>query len=40
MRSMLKSKIHRAPVTEVNLDHEGGITTVRFQISSLSKGED
>jgi len=26
MRSMLKSKIHRARVTEVNLDYEGSIT--------------
>ena len=26
MRSMLKSKIHRARVTQVNLDYEGSIT--------------
>ena len=26
MRTMLKSKIHRARVTEVNLDYEGSIT--------------
>ena len=26
MRSMLKSKIHRARVTEVNVDYEGSIT--------------
>lgn len=29
MRSMLKSKIHRAHVTEVNLDYEGSITVDR-----------
>ena len=26
MRTMLKSKIHRARVTEVNVDYEGSIT--------------
>ncbi|PIU23252.1 MAG: aspartate 1-decarboxylase [Chloroflexi bacterium CG08_land_8_20_14_0_20_45_12] len=29
MRTMLKSKIHRARVTEVNLDYEGSITIDR-----------
>ncbi len=29
MRNMLKSKIHRAHVTEVNLDYEGSITVDR-----------
>jgi len=29
MRTMLKSKIHRAQVTEVNLDYEGSITIDR-----------
>ncbi len=29
MRTMLKSKIHRAVVTEVNLDYEGSITIDR-----------
>ena len=29
MRSMLKSKIHRARVTQVNLDYEGSITIDR-----------
>ena len=29
MRTMLKSKIHRAHVTEVNLDYEGSITIDR-----------
>lgn len=29
MRTMLKSKIHRARITEVNLDYEGSITIDR-----------
>ena len=29
MRTMLKSKIHRARVTQVNLDYEGSITVDR-----------
>lgn len=29
MRNMLKSKIHRARVTEVNLDYEGSVTIDR-----------
>ncbi len=29
MRTMLKSKIHRAKVTQVNLDYEGSITIDR-----------
>ncbi len=29
MRTMLKSKIHRATVTQVNLDYEGSITIDR-----------
>ena len=30
MRSMLKSKIHRARVTQVNLDYDGSITIDRY----------
>jgi len=30
MRTMLKSKIHRARVTQVNLDYEGSITVDRM----------
>jgi len=30
MRTMLKSKIHRARVTEVNIDYEGSITIDRY----------
>ncbi|MBN1152721.1 MAG: aspartate 1-decarboxylase [Dehalococcoidia bacterium] len=30
MRTMLKSKIHRARVTQVNLDYEGSITIDRL----------
>lgn len=30
MRTMLKSKIHRARVTQVNLDYEGSITVERM----------
>jgi len=30
MRTMLKSKIHRARVTQVNLDYEGSITIDRW----------
>ena len=30
MRTMLKSKIHRARVTQVNLDYEGSITIDKF----------
>ena len=30
MRTMLKSKIHRARVTQVDLDYEGSITIDRF----------
>ncbi len=29
LRTILKSKIHRAPVTEANLDYEGSITIDR-----------
>jgi aspartate 1-decarboxylase len=36
MRSMLKSKIHRARVTQVDLDYEGSITIDR----SLMEGSD
>jgi len=36
MRTMLKSKIHRARVTQVNLDYEGSITVDR----SLMKAAD
>jgi len=30
MRTMLKSKIHRARITQVNLDYEGSITIDKF----------
>jgi aspartate 1-decarboxylase len=41
MRTMLKSKIHRARVTEVNLDYEGSITIDRslMQAADLYKYE-
>ncbi|NIA09144.1 MAG: aspartate 1-decarboxylase [Nitrospiraceae bacterium] len=35
LRSMLKSKIHRATITEANLDYEGSITIDRRLIAEL-----